>query len=99
MYPDKSVSTAMDLFRQPRHGLSGNKWRLFALTQADHIAEAGCNDRWLRRGAVGHLQGILGCNSAVERSAVNRFVAGSIPAAPAKCGTNEYLGQDRRTRL
>ncbi len=43
-----------------------------------------------RAGAI-RLQGILGCSSAVERPAVNRFVAGSIPVAPAKCGTlNEY---------
>ena len=41
-YPDESVSTAMDLFRQPRHGLSGNKWYLFVFMPADHIAEAEC---------------------------------------------------------
>lgn len=31
-----------------------------------------------------HLQGILGCSSAVERPAVNRYVVGSNPASPAK---------------
>lgn len=52
-FPDKYPLYGQGyLFRQPRHGLSGNKWHLFALTQTDHIAGAGCDDRWSRRGAV-----------------------------------------------
>ncbi len=59
---------------------------LFVPTQADPIAEAGVAPAGVRvvvaRRAGFRLQGVLGCSSAAERPAVNRYVAGSNPASP-----------------